>query len=385
LVDSIKRVFLLGSTGSIGRQTLDVIAQHPGAFEVVGLAAGRDVQSLLTQAQQLGVQYLAIGDEEAGASLRASAGTARVAVGSEALCDQIREVRPELVVGAVSGIAGLAPVMAAIGAGIDVALANKEPLVAAGRLVTTAAARSGSKLLPIDSEISAVFQCLEGRPREQLYQVILTASGGAFRDYPREKLAEVTPEMALNHPTWRMGRKITVDCATLANKGFEVFELRWMFGLEFSQIRVLLHHQSIIHSMVELVDGSTLAQLGPADMRFAIQYALTWPERWPNEYPKLDLAQIGKLTFGEPDFDRFPLLRLAYDAGESDQSYPCVLNAANEQAVELFLEGRVRFTEIAELVARVLEAHEPISPRSLEDIAAVDRWARGQVLSLLTT
>jgi 1-deoxy-D-xylulose-5-phosphate reductoisomerase len=373
------RLLILGSTGSIGRQTLDVVAGHRDRFEVVGLVAGQDVAGLVRQGREWNVPCLGVGAEAAGDELRMAASGARLAVGLAAVCELVEELRPDLVVAAVSGVAGLYPLMTALNLGLDVAVANKEPLVAAGELVMEAAGRHGARLRPIDSEISAVFQCLEGRPREHLHRVLLTASGGAFRDLDREQLAAVTPEMALAHPTWRMGRKITVDCATLANKGFEVFELKWLFGLDFAQIKVLLHHQSIIHSMVELLDGSVIAQLGPADMRYAIQYALSWPERLPNEFPRLDLAQVGALTFGEPDTGRFPMLRLAYAAGESGASYPAALNAANEQAVAHFLEGRTSFVGIAQLVERALEAHEPVALKSLDDVAAVDGWARRRV------
>jgi 1-deoxy-D-xylulose-5-phosphate reductoisomerase len=320
-----------------------------------------------------------VADPQAAEELRTLAPGAHVAVGTEAICGLVADVRPDVVVGAITGVAGLAPVLTALKLGIDVALANKEPLVAAGHLVVSAAARSGARLRPVDSEISAVFQCLEGRPREHLCRVLLTASGGAFRDFPPERLAEVTPQMALAHPTWSMGPKITVDCATLANKGFEVFELKWLFDLQFHQIQVLIHHQSIVHSLVELVDGSVIAQLGPPDMRYAIQYALTWPERWPNEFPRLNLPQVASLTFAEPDFAKFPMLRLAFESGKAGKSYPAVLNAANEVAVELFLAGRIRFTEIPELVADALEAHEPVAVEGLDDLADVDHWARQHV------
>jgi len=379
LTTARKRIFLLGSTGSIGRQTLDVIASHPERFEAVGMTAGSDVASLIEQAQRFNCGVLGVGRQEAGDDLRASATAATVGVGLDAIGDLIEQTQPDLVVGAISGIAGLGPVLRSLSLGIDVALANKEPLVAAGELVTTAAARAGVRLLPIDSEISAVFQCLEGRPPEHLHHVILTASGGAFRDYPKDQLAQVTPAMALDHPTWNMGRKITVDSATLANKGFEVFELKWMFDLDFSQIEILVHHQSIIHSMVEFIDGSTLAQLSLPDMRFAIQYALTWPERLPTSYPRLNLADAGPLTFDTPDFDRFPSLRLAFDAGKAGRSYPVVLNAANERAVELFLDEKIGFTQIPEFVEHALEEHEPVDVKSLDVVMAVDAGARQAV------
>jgi len=374
-----KRLIILGSTGSIGRQTLETVARHPGRFELLALVGGSNVPALLEQARQWDVGALGIASEDAGGELREGAPGARIVAGTAEIIELLLELRPDLVVGAASGVASLGPLLAALSHGIDVAIANKEPLVAAGHLITRAAAQSGARLLPIDSEISAVFQCLEGHPEAQLARVLLTASGGPFRDYPRAKLAAVTPAMALAHPTWRMGPKITVDSATLANKGFEVFELKWLFGLEFSQIRVLIHPQSIVHSLVEFVDGSVLAQLGPPDMRFAIQYALTWPQRLPNDFPKLDLAEASDLSFGGPDFEKFPSLRLAYEAGEAGGSYPAVLNGANERAVELFVEGAIRFTDIPALVERALADHRPVPTDSVADVMAVDRWAREQV------
>ncbi len=381
--DTRRRILILGSTGSIGRQTLDVISGHPQRFEVVGLVAGHDVAGLTAQAQALNVNAVGIGAAECGPQLRSSVAAGTVAVGMAEVCSLIEDLDPDLVVGAISGVAGLEPIMTALKAGIDVALANKEPLVAAGKLVAKAAARSGARLLPVDSEISAVFQCLEGRPRAQLARVLLTASGGAFRDLTAEQLAQVTPEMALEHPTWRMGRKITVDCATLANKGFEVFELKWLFGLDFSQVHVVIHHQSIVHSLVELVDGSVLAQLGPPDMRYAIQYALSWPDRLPNDFPRLDLAQVGTLSFASPDLERFPSLRLAYEAGGAGMSYPAVLNGANERAVELFLEKVIGFTRIPELAEDALQAHVPHAIGWPEDVMAADAWAREHVDSVV--
>ena len=370
---------ILGSTGSIGRQTLDVIAQHAERFEVVGLVAGSNLDALTVQARQWQVGAVGLASSDAGQGLAGIDGVSERAVGIPEICALVEHLHPDLLVGAVSGVEGLAPVMTAISAGIDVALANKEPLVAAGQLVTRAMARSSARVLPIDSEISAVFQCMEGRDPGQLERVILTASGGAFRDCSKAELAQVTPAMALDHPTWRMGRKITVDSATLANKGFEVFELKWMFNLEFSQVHILIHHQSIVHSMVEFVDGSTLAQLTLPDMRFAIQYALTWPQRLPSKLPRMDLAELGSLSFAAPDFDKFPCLRLAYEAGKAGASYPAVLNAANERAVQLFLGERVKFTQIPELIERALAAHEPVSIDAPDDVMAVDAWARRRV------
>lgn len=378
-----KRILVLGSTGSIGRQTLDVVGRHPGRFEVVGLAAGSGVGALIEQAREWGVWHLGMAVAEAATALGAQANGASVYGGRTGLCEMVQALRPDLVIAAASGVEGLAPILTALSAGIDVAIANKEPLVAAGALVTAAAQRFGARLIPIDSEISAVFQCLDGRDPRHLERVWLTASGGAFRDYPAEELARVTPEMALSHPTWTMGPKITVDCATLANKGFEVFELKWLFGLDFSQITVLLHHQSIIHSMAQFVDGSILAQLTLPDMRFAIQYALSYPERFANDFPRLDLAQLGSLTFGSPDTQRFPMLRLAFEAGKAGGSYPAAMNSANEQAVELFLGNKISFPQISEAVERTLETHEAVALSGLDDVLAVDRWARERVRALV--
>jgi 1-deoxy-D-xylulose-5-phosphate reductoisomerase len=383
LAPSPRRIFILGSTGSIGRQTLDVVSRHPGAFDVVGLVAGTSVAALLEQARDHGVQVVGVNDEAAGGELRAGVSGLQTAVGMEEICSQMVSLRPDLVIAAMSGVVGLTPVMAAVSAGLDVALANKEPLVAAGELVTGTAARTGSRLVPVDSEISAVFQCLEGPSRPYLKRVLLTASGGAFRDLSRDELARVTPEQALNHPTWNMGPKITVDSATLANKGFEVFELKWLFGLDFSDIEVVIHHQSIIHSLVEFVDGSILAQMSLPDMRFAIQYALTWPERVLSDYPRLDLAQVGSLTFGRPDLVRFPCLRLAFDAGRAGRSYAAALNAANEEAVDLFLARRIGFTTIPELVERALDEHEPVDVKSLDVVLAVDADTRKRVRKMV--
>jgi len=371
-----RRILVLGSTGSIGRQTLDVIAKHPGLFSVVGLAAGSNAEALLEQAREWNVPHLGMACSQAAQRLQALAPAAQVVGGNEGLCGMLETLRPDLVVAAASGVDGLTPILAALTRGISVAIANKEPLVAAGELVMSTARRHGARLIPIDSEISAVFQCTRGCEPKELKSIWLTASGGAFRDYAEDKLAQVTPQMALAHPTWNMGPKITVDCATLANKGFEVFELKWLFGLSFSDIRVLIHHQSIIHSMVEFVDGSILAQMTLPDMRFAIQYALSYPERLPNDFPRLDLAAIGSLTFGSPDTARFPMLRLALEAGQAGASYPAALNSSNEKAVQMFLSGEIGFTRIPEVVERTLDAHEPVSVGSLDDIVEVDRWAR---------
>ncbi len=379
-----KRVLILGATGSIGRQTLDVIGNYPDRLQVVGLAANRNWELLAQQAQQFAVSTVALADEQAARQLADYESQLQVYSGNEGLEQIIQATSPDLVVAAISGLAGLPPIMTALEQRCQVALANKEPLVAAGQLVTTAASRAGVQLLPIDSEISAVFQCLRGEQAESVEKILLTASGGPFADYTEVQLAEVTAEQALDHPTWQMGPKVTVDSATLMNKGFEIFETKWMFGLEFDQIEVVIHHQSIVHSLVQLCDGSVLAQLGRPDMRLPIQYALFYPNRRPNQFDRLDLVEVGSLTFAAPDPDKFPCLRLAREAGCSGQSYPTVLNAADEVAVAWFLQDKIEFMDIPRLIEQTLEEHEPFSVNNLSDVIAADQWTRdylGQIVA----
>ena len=375
-----KRIVILGSTGSIGQQTLDVIRAHPDRLEVAGLAAGTQVEELAQQAAEFAADAC-VGDPARHETLRrlAAGRAGRLLAGDEGLRELAATPEADLVVGAMSGLAGLAPVLAALEAGNDVALANKEPLVAAGKLVMALAARSGARLLPIDSEISAVFQALSGEDPRCVEKLILTASGGPFSAYPLEDLATVTPAQALDHPTWRMGRKVTIDSATLANKGFELFELHWMFDVPFDRIEVVVHRQSILHSAVQFCDGSVIAQMGLPDMRTAIQYALFHPDRAPNRLPRLDLAACGQLTFARPDLARFPCLRLAYEAGEAGRTCPAVLNGADEEAVGLFLEGRIGFLDIPRAIEGALDEHEPFEPTCLADILRADAWARGNV------
>ena len=372
-----KRIVILGSTGSIGEQTLDVVRRHPDRLQVIGLAAGRQVDQLAKQALEFGARA-SVADTALVHKLRDLTAGSDVLVtgGQEGLVELAELPEADLVVGAVSGLAGLAPVMAALEAGNDVALANKEPLVAAGELVTATAHRSGARLLPIDSEISAVFQAHRGEDRDCISKLILTASGGPFQKLSREQLEAVTPEQALDHPTWRMGRKVTIDSATLANKGFELFELHWLFGVPFDSIEVVVHHQSIIHSAIEFCDGSVMAQMGLPDMRTAIQYALLHPERRANDLPRLSLAELGTMTFDRPDLDRFPCLRLAYDAGRAAQTYPAALNGADEEAVRLFLDGHIGFMDIPRAIEGALQAHEPSPAATLADIVLADTWAR---------
>jgi 1-deoxy-D-xylulose-5-phosphate reductoisomerase len=379
----MKRLLILGSTGSIGRQTLDIVAAHPERLQVVGLAAGAQADVLVQQARQFNVPLAYLGDPRAAAAAQSELPDATVLSGAEGLDQLIRDCGADLAVGAISGGAGLVPLGSALKLGMDVALANKEPLVMAGGVVTALAERSGARLLPVDSELSAIFQCLQGQPREAVERILLTASGGPFAGRSRDELAAVTAKQALNHPTWRMGRKVTIDSATLANKGFEIFEVKWLFGVEFKQIEVLVHHQSIIHSLVEFRDSSVMAQLGCPDMRTPIQYALFYPERVRNDLPRLDLAEAAKLTFAQPDTANFPCLRLARQAAEAGGGYPAVLNGADEAAVALFLEGRIGFLDIPERIERALNAFPGGPVRSVEEALATDAWARQHVLQAL--
>lgn len=372
-----KRIVVLGATGSIGTQTLDIVRAHPGRLQVVGLAAHGSVESLRAQIAEFGPAAACLTERAAADELQATCGDeTEVLAGEEGLEALAAMPEADLVVGAISGVAGLKPLLAALEAGTDVALANKEPLVAAGRIVTETAERTGARLLPVDSELSAIFQALKGEDRSAIGRILLTASGGPFADLSMEELARVTPEQALSHPTWRMGRKVTVDSATLANKGFEIFETRWLFGVDFKQIEVVVHHQSVVHSLVELTDGSVIAQMGLPDMRAPIQYALFHPERVANELPRLDLAGVGSLTFAQPDMERFPCLRLAYEAAARGGTCPAVLNAANEVAVQRFLAGEIGFTDIPRLSQEALAAHEPLADDHLDNILAADAWAR---------
>ena len=306
-----------------------------------------------------------------------------VMVGDEGLIAAATHPQAELVVVAVVGARGILPTLAAIDADKDIGLANKESLVAAGELVMAKAKERQVRILPIDSEHSAVFQCLQGQDPDHLAKIILTASGGPFRTYTNEQLEVVTPKEALRHPNWDMGAKITIDSATLMNKGLEVIEAHWLFGLPYEQIQVLVHPQSIVHSLVELVDGSVLAQLGPPDMRLPIQFALTFPERWPAPWPRLSLADVGSLTFAEPNKELFPCLSLAYAAGKEGGTMPAVLNAANEEAVEAFLQERIAFLDIPRVIGEVLETHQNKERPTIDDTLAADRWARRQAQHIM--
>ena len=378
----MKRLAILGSTGSIGCSALSVVDAHADRLQVVALAAGANTGRLAEQVRRYRPALAAVATGEGAAALGDALGPGgrpgRITVGREGLLAAATHPEVDLVLCATSGTAGLEAALAAIDAGKTVALANKEVLVMAGALMVDAARRRGVAILPVDSEHNAIHQCLHGRSRDEVRRLVLTASGGPFRDLDRAALARVTPADALKHPTWRMGRKITIDSATMMNKGLEVIEARWLFDRTADEIDVVVHPQSIVHSMVALRDGSVIAQLSVTDMCLPIQYAFSYPDRWDGALPPLDLASLGRLEFLPPDLERFPCLRLAFDALRHGGAWPVVLNAANEVAVEAFLEGRLPFTAIPEVIARALEAADGQAggAGTLEDIRAADAWAR---------
>jgi 1-deoxy-D-xylulose-5-phosphate reductoisomerase len=369
-----KGIAVLGSTGSIGRQTLDVIRGLPGRFRVVALAGGSNHTLLEDQAREFAPDLVWCQDGARHMELKAASGrSARWA----AMEEMASHPEAEIVVVATSGIAGLMPTLTALRAGKAVALANKEVLVMAGHIVTRAAEQGRGELRPIDSEHSAIWQCLWGEDLACVERLILTASGGAFRDVPARDLERVTPQQALRHPTWEMGRKITIDSATLMNKGFEAIEARWLFNVPMDRIEIVMHRESIVHSLVEFADGSVKAQLGEPDMRLPIQCAIAYPERVPGAAPpRLSLARTKALNFSEPDLQRYPCLRLALEAGARSGTWPAVLAAADEVAVDTFLAGRIAFTDIAKVVDATLSAHAGVADPVLETVLEADRWAR---------
>jgi 1-deoxy-D-xylulose-5-phosphate reductoisomerase len=374
----VKRIAILGSTGSIGRSALAVVDAHADRLQVVGLAAGENAELLGAQIARYKPRIAAMASGAALDRLKQN-GTSSVTVagtGRDGLVAVASHPDADLVLCASSGTDGLEAVLAAIERGKTVALANKEVLVMAGGIVTEAARRRGVAILPVDSEHNAIHQCLHARPPAELKRVILTASGGPFRGRPPSDLTGVTPDDALKHPTWRMGRKITIDSATLMNKGLEVIEAHWLFGVRANQVDVVIHPQSVVHSMIELTDGSIIAQLGVTDMRLPIQYAFSYPDRWPAPLPSLDLARAGRLEFDAPDTQAFPCLRLAYRALGAERSLPVVLNAANEVAVARFLDGRIGFTSIPIVIERTMDAHRPAEVTTLTQVRAVNDWAR---------
>jgi 1-deoxy-D-xylulose-5-phosphate reductoisomerase len=380
--DAIKQLAILGSTGSIGRQTLEVVRVLPHRFHIVGLATGTNISLLAKQVNEFKPRFAYYSPINSQDSEVPSA-LADVDFELLSLEDMARHPEVDTVVIATSGKAGLSPTLAAVKAGKKVALANKESLVMAGELITREAKQNKARILPIDSEHSAIWQCLQGE-RQRAARITLTASGGPFHGYASDQLERVTAKQALKHPSWQMGKKVTIDSATLMNKGLEVIEARWLFNMPFDNIKVIIHPQSIVHSIVEFIDGSSKAQLSSPDMRLPIQYALSYPERLPNpQLPRINWNNISNLTFEPPDFDAFPCLKLAIEAGKKGGTYPAVLCAADEVAVDLFLSQRIKFTDIANLIQQVLEQHQSLAHPTLEEITVADTWARQKVLEIV--
>ena len=381
----MKRLAILGSTGSIGANTLSVVRQFPDQFKVVGLAAGMNTELLKEQILRFRPEVVSVLDKGLAEALRKELASSSVEIihGIEGLIHVATHPEVDLVVSALVGAVGLIPTLSAIKTGKAIALANKESLVMAGKIVMEEATANHVQILPIDSEHSAIFQALLGQPREQVRRLVLTASGGPFLNLPLARLPGVAVKDALNHPHWEMGKKITIDSASLMNKGLEVIEAHWLFGIPTEKIAVQVHPQSIVHSMVEFIDGSILAQMAIADMRIPISYALAYPHRLPVELPPLDLTRREGLTFLSPDPERFPCLQLAYRSIEIGETMPAVLNAANEAAVHAFLEKRITFTEIPGLIRRVMEEHEVKPVHTVEDVLKADHWAREKAKVIL--
>ena len=377
----MKGISILGSTGSIGCNTLKVI-EHLGGFRVVAMAAGRNIEKFAKQVAKFKPELVSV-DTKAHAEELArllDAHVPEILCGNDGLVAVATHPDAQIVVSATVGAVGFVPTLRAIEAGKRIALANKETLVMAGELMTAAAAKSGAEILPVDSEHNAIHQCLRGETKSEVKRLILTASGGPFRERSKQEIAAATREQALNHPNWSMGDKITIDSATLMNKGLEVIEARWLFGFDSDRISVIVHPQSVIHSMVEMVDGSVIAQLGVTDMKHPIQYALTYPDRQEGCLAPLDLGRLSKLTFEEPDFERFPCLSLAYDALNAGGTMSAVLNAANEIAVRAFLDGMIGLADIAVVNKGVMDEHSPAAADSLESILNADEWARSRAI-----
>jgi 1-deoxy-D-xylulose-5-phosphate reductoisomerase len=378
-----KGISILGSTGSIGCNTLRVVESLEGQFRVVALGAGRNVEKLSEQVVRHLPELVSVETEEAARELRAAlfqrdVDLPRIVVGGEGLVDVATHAEADCVVSATVGAVGFVPTLRALEAGKRVALANKETLVMAGELMTRAAAQSGAELLPVDSEHNALHQCLRGEKRSEVRRLILTASGGPFRTRKREEMEAATVAEAMRHPTWNMGAKITIDSATLMNKGLEVIEARWLFGFEADEISIVVHPESVVHSMIELIDGSIIAQMGVTDMRHAIQYALTYPERHPCELPPLDLTRLSALHFEEPDVERFPAIALAYRALRTGGTLPAAMNAANEVAVEAFINGRISLNDIPRIIEAVMNEHETEAVTDLDVVLRTDGEARLQ-------
>jgi 1-deoxy-D-xylulose-5-phosphate reductoisomerase len=380
----MKRIAILGSTGSIGQNTLKVAARLPGEFEVVALSTNSNTAILHQQIKRFSPRIVAVRDSSCAQDLRKKIGNrVRLLAGEKGIIDIIEDKRIDLIVLAISGSAALLPLMKAIDEGKDIALANKEALVMAGDIIMKEAKAKNVKIFPIDSEQSAVWQCLDGKEKKILKKIYLTASGGSLRNLNPRQLKKISLRRVLKHPRWKMGKKVTVDSATLMNKGLEVIESMCLFDVDIKQIEVMIHPEAIIHSMVEFIDGSILAQLSITDMRIPIQYALTYPKRCPSSLPKLDFFKLKSLSFYKPNLNRLPCLKLAYEAAQAGGSMPCVLNSSNEIAVESFLNGRIDFLSISKVIERTLGEHRIMAHPNLEDILQIDSWARGQAYRVI--
>ncbi len=380
-----KRVAILGSTGSIGTQTLDIVKYHPEEYKIEALAAGHNTSLLLEQVRQFSPKKVSVATKELADGIRNQLPSrTKLLYGKEGLLEIAADSEAGYVVSALVGSQGLEPTLAAIKAGKDIGLANKETLVTAGHIVTDLIEKHKISLFPIDSEHSAIFQCLNGESLKEVSRIILTASGGSFRDRTRDELSGVTVEEALQHPNWTMGAKVTIDSATMANKGLEVIEAHWLFNMPYSQIEVVVHPQSIIHSLVEFADFSMMAQMGHPDMRVPIQYALSYPNRSSTPTKPLNLVDVGRLDFHEMDFSRYPCLGFAYESGKIGGSAPTVFNAANEVAVSRFINGEIQFLEIESVIYQVLERHKATILPTLEEIFIIDQWARKEAASVLS-
>ena len=382
----MKKIAILGATGSIGCSTLEVVRNNPDKLKVRALTAGKNWQRLAGQALEFRPEMVAVSDKDAYVELKKalSGSNIRVEAGDEGVISALDVQSLDAVVAAIVGSAGLKPVMAAIDKGLQICLANKETLVVGGSLVMQAVKRAGLDLLPVDSEHSAIFQCLQNCPANSLHKIIITASGGPFRSFSRAQLATVTPEQALKHPNWDMGGKITIDSATLMNKGLEVIEAHWLFDRDYDDIEVVVHPQSIIHSLVEFSDGSVIAQLGWPDMKLPIQYALSWPQRWSPPLPPLDLVKVGSITFEPPDPEKFACLAYAYEAGRAGGIMPCVLNAANEIAVAAFLNRQISFLAIPMVIRKTMDAFKNRPVTTVSQLLEIDAQAREAAAALLT-
>ncbi|WP_459502329.1 1-deoxy-D-xylulose-5-phosphate reductoisomerase [Bacillus sp. C1] len=380
----VKYISILGSTGSIGTSALDVVANHPEHFQIIGLTANHNIDLLEKQIKMFQPRVVSVGTKELAATLRARISTnTKITYGKDGLIEVATHPDSNLVLTSVVGVSGLLPTIAALKAKKDIAIANKETLVAAGHIVTELAKQNGCRLIPVDSEHSAIFQCLNGENNKEIEKLIVTASGGAFRDKTREEMKTLQAKDALKHPNWLMGAKLTIDSATLMNKGLEVMEAHWLFNIPYEKIDVFIHKESIVHSLVEFIDGSVMAQLGAPDMRMPIQYAFHYPTRLQSNYKKLNLLEVGSLHFEKPDFKKFPCLHYAYESGKIGGTAPSVLNAANEVANALYLQNEISFFDIEKTIYSALEAHHPITNPDLETILEADHWAREYATQLL--